>query len=311
MIPMLSKVAIVGRPNTGKSTLFNRIIGSRLSITDDTPGVTRDRIYARAEWLGHEFNLIDTGGIEIKDAPFRTEIQAQAEIAMEEADVIIMCCDGRAGVTDDDIYVSKLLYKSKKPVVLAVNKIDDSKYIDNTYEFYSLGLGDPIVIASLHGVGIGDLLDKVIASFPVKREAGEDTSIKFSVVGRPNVGKSSLVNAILNNNRVIVSNIAGTTTDAIDTPFKAYGKDYTVIDTAGLRKRGKIYEDLEKYMVLRTIDAIERSEVVLLVLDASEGFIDQDKHAAQYIDEYNRPCIIVVNKWDTVEKDSNAMAEWT
>ena len=308
---MLSKVAIVGRPNTGKSTLFNRIIGSRLSITDDTPGVTRDRIYARAEWLGHEFNLIDTGGIEIKDAPFRTEIQAQAEIAMEEADVIIMCCDGRAGVTDDDIYVSKLLYKSKKPVVLAVNKIDDSKYIDNTYEFYSLGLGDPIVIASLHGVGIGDLLDKVIASFPVKREAGEDTSIKFSVVGRPNVGKSSLVNAILNNNRVIVSNIAGTTTDAIDTPFKAYGKDYTVIDTAGLRKRGKIYEDLEKYMVLRTIDAIERSEVVLLVLDASEGFIDQDKHAAQYIDEYNRPCIIVVNKWDTVEKDSNAMAEWT
>lgn len=308
---MLSKVAIVGRPNTGKSTLFNRIIGQRLSITDDTPGVTRDRIYAKSEWLGHEFSLIDTGGIEIKDAPFRSEIQAQAEIAMEEADVIIMCCDGRSGVTDDDTYVAKLLYKTNKPVILAVNKIDDSKYIDNTYEFYSLGLGDPIIVAALHGVGVGDLLDKVCEVLPQKKDKIYDNSIPFCLVGRPNVGKSSLVNALLNNDRVIVSDIAGTTTDAIDTPFKAYDKDYVVIDTAGLRKRGKIYENLEKYMVLRTIDAIERSSVVLLVLDASEGFIDQDKHVAQYIDEYNRPCIIVVNKWDTVEKDSNAMAEWT
>lgn len=307
---MLSKVAIVGRPNTGKSTLFNRIIGSRLSITDDTPGVTRDRIYSRAEWLGHEFNLIDTGGIEIKDAPFKKEIQAQAEIAMEEADVIIMCCDGRSGVTDDDEYVAKILYKTDKPVILVVNKIDDSKFQDNVYEFYSLGFGDPIAVSSFHGVGLGDMLDKVIELLPNKQEKVKEGTIAFSVVGRPNVGKSSLVNAILNNKRVIVSNIAGTTTDAIDTPFRAYDKDYCVIDTAGLRKRGKIYENLEKYMVLRTIDAIERSSVVLLVLDAQEGFIDQDKHVAQYIDEYNRPCIIVVNKWDTVEKDSNAMKEW-
>ncbi|MCR5786481.1 MAG: ribosome biogenesis GTPase Der [Acholeplasmatales bacterium] len=307
---MLSKVAIVGRPNTGKSTLFNRIIGSRLSITDDTPGVTRDRIYSRAEWLGHEFNLIDTGGIEIKDAPFKKEIQAQAEIAMEEADVIIMCCDGRTGTTDDDEYVAKILYKTDKPVILCVNKIDDSKFQDNIYEFYSLGFGDPIPVSSFHGVGLGDLLDKVIELLPNKTEKVKDDTIAFSVVGRPNVGKSSLVNAILNNQRVIVSNVAGTTTDAIDTPFRAYDKNYCVIDTAGLRKRGKIYENLEKYMVLRTIDAIERSSVVLLVLDASEGFIDQDKHVAQYIDEYNRPCIIVVNKWDTVEKDSNAMKEW-
>lgn len=307
---MLSKVAIVGRPNTGKSTLFNRIIGSRLSITDDTPGVTRDRIYSHAEWLGHEFNLIDTGGIEIKDAPFKKEIQAQAEIAMEEADVIIMCCDGRSGVTDDDEYVAKILYKTDKPVILVVNKIDDSKFQDNVYEFYSLGFGDPIAVSSFHGVGLGDMLDKVIELLPNKQEKVKEGTIAFSVVGRPNVGKSSLVNAILNNKRVIVSNIAGTTTDAIDTPFRAYDKDYCVIDTAGLRKRGKIYENLEKYMVLRTIDAIERSSVVLLVLDAQEGFIDQDKHVAQYIDEYNRPCIIVVNKWDTVEKDSNAMKEW-
>ena len=307
---MLSKVAIVGRPNTGKSTLFNRIIGSRLSITDDTPGVTRDRIYSHAEWLGHEFNLIDTGGIEIKDAPFKKEIQAQAEIAMEEADVIIMCCDGRSGVTDDDEYVAKILYKTDKPVILVVNKIDDSKFQDNVYEFYSLGFGDPIAVSSFHGVGLGDMLDKVIELLPNKQEKVKEGTIAFSVVGRPNVGKSSLVNAILNNKRVIVSNIAGTTTDAIDTPFRAYDKDYCVIDTAGLRKRGKIYENLEKYMVLRTIDAIERSSVVLLVLDAQEGFIDQDNHVAQYIDEYNRPCIIVVNKWDTVEKDSNAMKEW-
>ena len=308
---MLAKVAIVGRPNVGKSTLFNRIIGERLSITDSTPGVTRDRIYAKAEWLGHEFNLIDTGGIEISDAPFQVEIKAQAEVAMEEADVIIMVSDCRSGVTDDDIYVAKLLYRSNKPVILACNKVDDQKFLDNIYEFYSLGLGDPIPVSSNHGVGVGDLLDKIIETLPKKTDEAYKDRICFSLVGRPNVGKSSLTNALLRHDRVIVSNIPGTTTDAIDTSFAAYGKEYTVIDTAGLRKRGKIYENMEKYMAIRTIDAIERSEVVLLVLDAETGFQEQDKHVGQYCEEYNRPTIIVVNKWDAVEKDSKAMNEWT
>lgn len=308
---MLGKVAIVGRPNVGKSTLFNRIIGQRLSITDSTPGVTRDRIYAKGEWLGHEFNLIDTGGIEISDAPFQVEIQAQAEVAMEEADVIIMLCDSRSGVTDDDTYIAKLLYRSNKPVILAVNKVDDQKFMDNVYEFYALGFGDPIPVSSNHGVGVGDLLDKVIDTLPEIKDRPYKDSICFSLIGRPNVGKSSLTNALLHNDRVIVSDVPGTTTDAIDTEFDAYGKHYVVIDTAGLRKRGKIYENMEKYMVIRTVDAIERSEVVLLVLDAQTGFQEQDKHVAQYCDEYNRPTIIVVNKWDAVEKDSKAMNEWT
>lgn len=308
---MLGKVAIVGRPNVGKSTLFNRIIGQRLSITDSTPGVTRDRIYAKGEWLGHEFNLIDTGGIEISDAPFQVEIQAQAEVAMEEADVIIMLCDSRSGVTDDDTYIAKLLYRSNKPVILAVNKVDDQKFMDNVYEFYALGFGDPIPVSSNHGVGVGDLLDKVIDALPEIKDRPYNDSICFSLIGRPNVGKSSLTNALLHNDRVIVSDVPGTTTDAIDTEFDAYGKHYVVIDTAGLRKRGKIYENMEKYMVIRTVDAIERSEVVLLVLDAQTGFQEQDKHVAQYCDEYNRPTIIVVNKWDAVEKDSKAMNEWT
>lgn len=308
---MLGKVAIVGRPNVGKSTLFNRIIGQRLSITDSTPGVTRDRIYAKGEWLGHEFNLIDTGGIEISDAPFQVEIQAQAEVAMEEADVIIMLCDSRSGVTDDDTYIAKLLYRSNKPVILAVNKVDDQKFMDNVYEFYALGFGDPIPVSSNHGVGVGDLLDKVIDALPEIKDRPYKDSICFNLIGRPNVGKSSLTNALLHNDRVIVSDVPGTTTDAIDTEFDAYGNHYVVIDTAGLRKRGKIYENMEKYMVIRTVDAIERSDVVLLVLDAQTGFQEQDKHVAQYCDEYNRPTIIVVNKWDAVEKDSKAMNEWT
>lgn len=308
---MLGKVAIVGRPNVGKSTLFNRIIGQRLSITDSTPGVTRDRIYAKGEWLGHEFNLIDTGGIEISDAPFQVEIQAQAEVAMEEADVIIMLCDSRSGVTDDDTYIAKLLYRSNKPVILAVNKVDDQKFMDNVYEFYALGFGDPIPVSSNHGVGVGDLLDKVIDALPEIKDRPYKDSFCFSLIGRPNVGKSSLTNALLHNERVIVSDVPGTTTDAIDTEFDAYGKHYVVIDTAGLRKRGKIYENMEKYMVIRTVDAIERSDVVLLVLDAQTGFQEQDKHVAQYCDEYNRPTIIVVNKWDAVEKDSKAMNDWT
>lgn len=304
---MLPKVAIVGRPNVGKSTLFNRIIGERLSITDDQPGVTRDRIYSKASWLSKEFFLIDTGGIELGDAPFLTEIKAQAEIAMDEADVIIFVVDCRNGLTNDDIYVSKLLYKTDKPVILAVNKVDDQKFKDEAYEFYSLGFGDPIVVSSSHGIGIGNLLDEVIKHFPKAEEVFADGAIHFSIIGRPNVGKSSLTNALLNENRDIVSDIEGTTRDSIDTRFKAYDKEYVVIDTAGLRKRGKIYENVEKYSVIRSVDAIGRSDLVLLMIDGSVGILDQDLHVGQYIDEYKKPCIIVVNKWDLVDKDSKTM----
>ena len=307
---MLPKVAIVGRPNVGKSTLFNRIIGHRLSITDDQPGVTRDRIYSKASWLSKEFFLIDTGGIELGDAPFLTEIKAQAEVAMDEADVIIFIVDCRSGVTDDDTYIAKLLYKSEKPVILGVNKVDDQKFRENIYEFYALGFGDPIPVSSSHGVGIGNLLDNVIEHFPQKEMVDEDNAIKFCLIGRPNVGKSSLTNALLNDNRVIVSPISGTTRDTIDTKFTAYGKEYVVIDTAGLRKRGKIYENVEKYSVIRSVDAIGRSDVVLLVIDASVGLIEQDLHVGQYIEEYNKPCVIVVNKWDLVDKDSKTMQKW-
>ena len=308
---MLPKVAIVGRPNVGKSTLFNRIIGERLSITDDQPGVTRDRIYAKGSWLSKEFSLIDTGGIELGDAPFLTEIKTQADIAMDEADVIVFVVDCRSGVTDNDTYIAKLLYKTSKPVLLAVNKVDDQKFKDNIYEFYSLGFGDPIPISSSHGIGTGNLLDKIIENLPAKVENVKDDAIKFSLIGRPNVGKSSLTNCLLNDNRVIVSPIAGTTRDTIDTRFKVDGKEYVVIDTAGLRKRGKIYENVEKYSIIRSLDAIGRSDVVLLVLDAETGILEQDTHVGQYIEEYRRPCIIVVNKWDVVEKDSKTMQRFT
>ena len=308
---MLPKVAIVGRPNVGKSTLFNRIIGERLSITDDQPGVTRDRIYAKSSWLNKEFSIIDTGGIELGDAPFLTEIKAQAEIAMEEADVIVFVVDCRSGLTDDDNYIAKLLYKTNKPVLLAVNKVDDQKFKDNIYEFYSLGFGDPIPVSSSHGIGTGNLLDAIIEHFPTRIDTVKDESIKFCLIGRPNVGKSSLANTLLNDNRVIVSPISGTTRDTIDTRFKSNGKEYVVVDTAGLRKRGKIYENVEKYSVIRSVDAIGRSDVVVLVLDASTGMIEQDLHVGQYVQEYKKPCIIVVNKWDLVEKDSKTMQKWT
>ena len=308
---MLPKVAIVGRPNVGKSTLFNRIIGTRLSITDDQPGVTRDRIYSKASWLSKEFFLIDTGGIELGDAPFLTEIKAQAEIAMDEADVIVFVVDCRSGVTDDDTYIAKILYKTKKPVILAVNKVDDQKFRENIYEFYSLGFGDPIPISSSHGIGTGNLLDVIINDLPKKNQEKNDDAIKFAIIGRPNVGKSSLTNALLNENRDIVSPIEGTTRDSIDSRFTAYGKEYVVIDTAGLKKRGKIYENVEKYSSIRSIDSIERADVVLLMLDASTGILDQDTHVGQYIEEFNKPCIIVVNKWDLIDKDSKTMQRWT
>ena len=308
---MLPKVAIVGRPNVGKSTLFNRIIGTRLSITDDQPGVTRDRIYSKASWLSKEFFLIDTGGIELGDAPFLTEIKAQAEIAMDEADVIIFVVDCRTGVTDDDTYIAKILYKTKKPVILAVNKVDDQKFRENAYEFYALGFGDPLPISSSHCIGTGNLLDKIIEDLPKKVQEENDDAIKFAIIGRPNVGKSSLTNTLLNENRDIVSPIEGTTRDAIDSRFTAYGKEYVVIDTAGLKKRGKIYENVEKYSSIRSIDSIERADVVLLMLDASTGILEQDTHVGQYIEEFNKPCIIVVNKWDLIDKDSKTMQRWT
>ena len=305
---MKKTVAIVGRPNVGKSSLFNRIAGSRIAITDDKPGVTRDRLYAKAEWLGQTFNLIDTGGIDIGDAPFLEEIKAQAEIAIEEAQAIIMVCDIQNGLTSTDFVIARMLQKTNKKVVLAVNKVDDIKLMDSIYDFYSLGLGDPIAISSIHGQGVGDLLDLVLADFPVEEERQyADDVTKISIIGRPNVGKSSLVNAILGEDRVIVSNIEGTTTDSIDTEFQRDKKKYVVIDTAGIRKRGKIYENTDKYALLRAIDAIERSDVVLLVIDASRGILEQDKHVASYLMDANKACLIVFNKWDLVDKDTNRM----
>lgn len=309
---MLAKVAIVGRPNVGKSTLFNRIIGERLAITDDQPGITRDRVYAKGSWLGKEFNVIDTGGIDISDQPFLMEIKEQAEIAIDEADVIVFVVDSRTGLTEDDQHVAKMLYRSKKPVLLAVNKVDDQKFVDMLYEFYALGLGDPIPVSSAHGIGLGDLLDKIVQAIPEGEdiEYSEET-VKFCIIGRPNVGKSSLTNVLLGEDRVIVSDLAGTTRDSIDTAFTKDGKEYVVIDTAGIRKRGKVYENAEKYSVMRALSAIERADVVLLVLDAKEGIIEQDKHVAGYIQEYGKAAVIVVNKWDAIEKDDKTMIRFT
>lgn len=300
-------VAIVGRPNVGKSTIFNRMINERLSIVEDSPGVTRDRIYGKGNWLTKEFRVIDTGGIQLQDQVFQKQIKMQVDIAIEEADVIVFVCSGKEGLTQDDEYVGRMLLKNKKPVILAINKIDDGQLIDNIYEFYSLGLGDPIAVSGIHGIGMGDLLDQVIVHFPEKKHKDYLGMIKFSLIGRPNVGKSSLVNAILNEERVIVSDIEGTTRDAIDTPFKADGQEYVVIDTAGIRKRGKVYENIEKYSVLRAMSAIERSDVVLFLIDGEKGILEQDKHVAGYAHEAGKPIIIVYNKWDAVEKDEKTM----
>lgn len=304
-------VAIVGRPNVGKSTVFNRIAGERISIVEDTPGVTRDRIYARSEWMGQAFNLIDTGGIDIGDEPFVTQITEQAEIAIDEADVIVFVTSVKEGVTDADEKVARILYKTDKPVILAVNKVDNPEVRSEIYDFYSLGFGDPVPISGTHGIGTGDLLDLIVKNFPEDVTEEIDDSIKFSFIGRPNVGKSSLVNAILGENRVIVSNIEGTTRDAIDTKFTTEdGSVYTMIDTAGIRKKGKVYENTEKYSVLRAMQAIDRSDVVCVVLNAEEGIREQDKHVAGYAHDAGRGIVIVVNKWDTLKKDSYTMKEF-
>ncbi|CAG7641355.1 ribosome biogenesis GTPase Der [Paenibacillus allorhizosphaerae] len=306
-------VAIVGRPNVGKSTIFNRIIGDKLAIVEDKPGVTRDRLYGIGEWLTTEFSIIDTGGIEIEgDDQIMRSVRAQAELAIEEADVIVFMVDAKAGVTPADSEVAELLYRAKKPVVVAVNKVDNLQRTDDIYEFYSLGFGEVVGISGSHGTGIGDLLDEVIKHFPeaTEEEYGEDV-IRVALIGRPNVGKSSLVNAILGEERVIVSDVEGTTRDAIDTPFEKDGQKYVIIDTAGMRKRGKVYETTEKYSVMRAMKAIERADVVLVVIDGETGIIEQDKHIAGYAHEAGKAAVFVVNKWDIVEKDDKTMHQFT
>ena len=297
-------VAIVGRPNVGKSTVFNRLVGEKLSIVDDMSGVTRDRIYAGAEWLGHQFNLIDTGGIDLSDQPFSVQITEQAEIAIDEADVIIFLTSLSEGLTSEDEQVAKLLYKTDKPVLLAVNKVDNLEQRQEIYDFYALGLGEPHPISGVHGTGFGDLLDAVVDKFPKNLPAEDENLIKFSLIGRPNVGKSSLVNAILGEERVIVSNISGTTRDSINTKFVDGEDKFLMVDTAGLKKRGKFYENTDHYANLRAMSAIDKSDVVLVVLNAEEGIREQDKHIAGYAHDAGKGVIILVNKWDTIKKDN-------
>lgn len=304
-------IAIVGRPNVGKSTIFNRLAGERISIVEDIPGVTRDRIYASGEWVGEEFSIIDTGGIQLADQPYQEEIRAQVQIAIDEADVILFVVSGKGGLNDDDQYIANMLHQQTKPVVLAVNKIDDTTHVAEIYEFYALGLGDPIAVSGVHGTGIGDVLDKCLELFPDKKEEEKDQGIRIAVIGEPNVGKSSLVNAILNEDRAIVANEQGTTRDAIDTPFEFEGEHYVIVDTAGIRKRGKVYENIEKYAVLRAMEAIERCDVALFLIDAEQGIREQDKHVAGYAHEAGKPVIIVVNKWDAIEKDQSTMNVFT
>lgn len=302
-------VAIVGRPNVGKSTLFNRLIGRRLAIVEDTPGVTRDRIYGDAEWLTNHFTLIDTGGIEpASDDKIAIQMKRQAELAIETADVILFLVDGREGLTGADIEVASMLRQSRKPVVLAVNKIDAPKFNDAIYEFYALGLGDPIIISSGQGLGLGDMLDEVCKHFSDASGQEDAKRINIAVVGKPNVGKSSLVNALLGEERTIVSDIAGTTRDAIDTPFERDGNLYTLVDTAGIRRKRAIEdESIERYSVIRALAAVRRADVVLIVCDAADGLSEQDVKIAGYVHEEGKASMVIVNKWDLIEKDTHTM----
>ena len=306
-------VAIVGRPNVGKSTLFNKIVGSRISIVDDTPGVTRDRIYMEAEWCGHEFLLIDTGGIEHGDDVIVSGMRRQAELAISQADVLLLMTNVHDGLVAADAEVASMLQKSGKPVLLVVNKVDN---IGNPpaelYEFYNLGLGDPMPVSSIHGLGVGDLLDEVVARFPSvdANDDAEDDTIKVALVGKPNVGKSSLINKILGEDRVIVSNVAGTTRDAIDALVHKNGQDYTFIDTAGVRKRSRVEEGVEHYSVIRSLGAVDRSDVCVIMIDAQEGVTEQDTKIAGYAHEQGKACVIAVNKWDLVEKDGKTMDQF-
>jgi GTP-binding protein len=302
-------VAIVGRPNVGKSTLFNRLVGSRVSIVEDTPGVTRDRIYQKAEWLGQTFTVVDTGGIVelTTDGGMEEHIRYQAELAIEEADLIVFVVDYRSGIMPDDWAVAQLLRKSGKPVLLAVNKVEDFIEAHELSEFYGLGLGDPLPISAAHGMNIGDLLDEVIAKLPPQPEEEEEEGIRVALIGRPNVGKSSIVNYILGENRSIVTNIPGTTRDAIDSPVIVNGQKYVLVDTAGIRRRSKITLATERYSIVRSFRAVERCHVALIVIDAQEGVTEQDKRIAGLAHEAGRASIIVVNKWDLITKDSKTM----
>lgn len=300
-------IAIVGRPNVGKSSLFNRIIGERKSIVHDQPGVTRDRIYGKTTWLTKDLRLIDTGGLQLQDQDFAQEIKIQVEIAIEEADLILFVVSALEGMTHDDEYIARLLRNANKPVLLVANKVDDQQFVSDIYEFYALGFDKPYAVSTAHGIGMGDLLDAIIQKLPEKGIKDHGEAIRFSVIGQPNVGKSSLVNAMINQERVIVSEIEGTTRDAVDTPFKYDGEDYVIIDTAGIRRRGKVYEAIEKYSVLRAMSAIERSDVALFVIDGERGIRVQDKTVAGYAHDAGKPILIVYNKWDTVENEDGKM----
>lgn len=303
-------VALVGRPNVGKSTLFNRLVGKKISIIEDTPGITRDRIYGSVAYGKYKFHLIDTGGIDISNVSFNDEIKIQAELAINEADVVVFVVDGKDGLTSNDKVVSEMLKKSNKKVIIAINKVDSKLSKDNIYDFYELGFDEYINISGEQDIGMYDLLDAITADFNEIEEENDD-SLKFSIIGRPNVGKSSLVNALLNEERVIVSNTSGTTRDAIDTPFTYHNQKFTVIDTAGMRKKGKIYENVERYSLLRALKAIDRSDVCVLVINAEEGIIEHDKHIASYALDAGKPIVIVVNKWDVIENKDKQMKEFT
>ncbi len=305
-------LAVVGRPNVGKSTFFNRIIGERKAIVEDVPGVTRDRIYAETEWNEREFAIIDTGGIEAStDDPILSQMRDQAVVAMDMADLILFMVDGKEGLTTADIEVGAILRRTGKKVILVVNKIDNpSKMPDTIYDFYELGLGEPIPISSANMLNIGDLLDEIVSGFPDKDYEADEENIKLAIIGKPNVGKSSLVNALTKENRVIVSPIAGTTRDSIDTPFSFEGNDFTLIDTAGLRRRSKVYDSIEKFSVIRAIAAIERCDICILMIDAMEGITEQDKKIAGIAHEAGKGMMIVINKWDLVEKETNTMRDY-
>ena len=294
-------VAIVGRPNVGKSTLFNKIVGKKIAIIEDIPGVTRDRIYQEATYNNKKFHLIDTGGIDLEKATFNTEIKMQAEIAINEADVLIFMVDGKEGLTSNDLIVRDLLRKTKKKVIVAINKMDFKDAKNNVYDFYELGFDTYIPISSIHNTGFVELMDTITMNFNSIQEEKEYNRLKFSIIGRPNVGKSSLTNALLNEERVVVSNIAGTTRDSIDSVLKYHGKEYVLIDTAGMRKKGKVFESVEKYSLLRSMRAIDRSDLCLVVINAEEGITEHDKHIAGYAIEKGKGLILVVNKWDTVK----------
>ena len=307
----MSTVCLVGRPNVGKSTLFNRLVGKKISIIEDTPGVTRDRIYGDVHYNDYHFHLIDTGGIDVTDGEFNNEIKVQASLAIDEADLVVFVVDGKDDITHNDYVIRDMLRKANKNVIVAVNKIDNTSRMENVYQFYELGFEDVIPVSGEHNIGILELLDRITKDLkPLPDIEYDSNKIKFCLIGRPNVGKSSLVNALLNEEKAIVSDIAGTTRDAVDTEFRYDGKDYVAIDTAGLRKKGKIYENIEKYSVIRSMKAIERSDVCVLVINAEEGIIEHDKHIASYALEAGKPIVLVVNKWDMVN-DKNNIKDFT